>query len=118
VFPARCIAIRDLCARRPRIKTAKDPNKRTNRDSGMGAAAGVYVRGFLAETMASTSPRSSGCRRASISLAAREGCAQSAEADFAIGAAEASLSSMLGKRRIDAAITARAPDAFIKGDAR
>ena len=120
VFPSRVHRHSAIYVRADRgIKTAKDLNKRTIGIPEWAQTAGVYVRGFLAEDhgvdLSSIQWLQAGVnqpgRAEKVALNLPGGMRYAARP-------EASLSSMLASGEIDAAITARAPDAFIKGDGK
>src|SRR3954447_12954105 len=120
VFPSRVHRHSAIYVRADRgIKTAKDLNKRTIGIPEWAQTAGVYVRGFLAEDygvdLSSIQWLQAGVnqpgRAEKVALNLPGGLRYAARP-------EASLSSMLASGEIDAAITARAPDAFIKGDGK
>ena len=120
VFPSRVHRHSAIYVRADRgIKTAKDLNKRTIGVPEWAQTAGVYVRGFLAEDygvdLSSIQWLQAGVnqpgRAEKVALNLPGGMRYAARP-------EASLSSMLDSGEIDAAITARAPDAFIKGDGK
>src|SRR5262245_38443795 len=120
VFPSRVHRHSAIYVRADRgIKTAKDLNKRTIGVPEWAQTAGVYVRGFLAEDygvdLSSIQWLQAGVnqpgRGEKVALNLPGGLRYAARP-------EASLSSMLDSGEIDAAITARAPDAFIKGDGK
>jgi 4,5-dihydroxyphthalate decarboxylase len=120
VFPSRVHRHSAIYVRADRgIKSAKDLNKRTIGIPEWAQTAGVYVRGFLAEEygvdLSSIQWLQAGVnqpgRAEKVALNLPGGMRYAARP-------EASLSSMLDSGEIDAAITARAPDAFIKGDGK
>ena len=120
VFPSRVHRHSAIYVRADRgIKTARDLNKRTIGIPEWAQTAGVYVRGFLAEEygvdLSSIQWLQAGVnqpgRDEKVALSLPGGLRYAARP-------EASLSSMLASGEIDAAITARAPDAFIKGDGK
>jgi 4,5-dihydroxyphthalate decarboxylase len=118
VFPSRVHRHSAIYVRADRgIKSAKDLNKRTIGIPEWAQTAGVYVRGFLAEDygvdLSSIAWLQAGVNEAGraekVALNLPGGIRYEARPD-------ASLSAMLMSGEIDAAITARAPDAFAKGD--
>src|SRR5499433_3496669 len=120
VFPSRVHRHSAIYVRADRgIKTAKDLNKRTIGIPEWAQTAGVYVRGFLAEQygvdLSSIEWLQAGVnqpgRAEKVALKLPDGMRYATRP-------EASLSSMLVSGEIDAAITARAPDAFLKGDGK
>jgi 4,5-dihydroxyphthalate decarboxylase len=120
VFPSRVHRHSAIYVRADRgIRTAKDLNKRTIGIPEWAQTAGVYVRGFLAEEygvdLSSIQWLQAGVnqpgRAEKVALNLPGGLRYAARP-------EASLSSMLESGEIDASITARAPDAFIKGDGK
>src|SRR5882672_12734710 len=120
VFPSRVHRHSAIYVRGDRgIKTAKDLNKRTIGIPEWAQTAGVYVRGFLAEDHG-VDLSSIQWLQAGVNQPGRaEKVALNLPGRLRYAARpEASLSSMLGGGEIDAAITARAPDAFIKGDGK
>jgi 4,5-dihydroxyphthalate decarboxylase len=120
VFPSRVHRHSAIYVRADRgIKSAKDLNGRTIGVPEWAQTAGVYVRGFLAEhygvDLSSISWLQAGVnqpgRAEKVALKLPGGIRYEARPG-------ASLSSMLASGEIDAAITARAPDAFLKGDGK
>ena len=120
VFPvARASPLGDLCARDRGIKTAKDLNKRTIGIPEWAQTAGVYVRGFLAEDygvdLSSIHWLQAGVnqpgRAEKVALNLPGGIRYEARPRRACPPCWSS-------GEVDAAITARAPDAFITATAR
>jgi 4,5-dihydroxyphthalate decarboxylase len=118
VFPSRVHRHSAIYVRRDRgIKTAKDLNNRTIGIPEWAQTAGIYVRGFLAEDygvdLASIRWLQAGVnepgRAEKVELKLPSGIHYAARSDT-------SLSAMLRSGEVDAVITARAPDAFTKGD--
>jgi 4,5-dihydroxyphthalate decarboxylase len=101
------------------IKSPKDLNGRTIGVPEWAQTAGVYVRGFLAEhygvDLSAIAWLQAGVnqpgRAEKVALTLPGGIRYRARSDT-------SLSAMLESGEIDAAITARAPDAFLKGDGK
>src|SRR5215510_2476082 len=117
VFPSRVHRHSAIYVRADRgIKTAKDLNGRSIGIPEWAQTAGVYVRGFLAEDygvdLSSIRWLQAGVndpgRAEKVELKLPSGIQYTARPDT-------SLSSMLLSDEIDAAITARAPDAFAEG---
>jgi 4,5-dihydroxyphthalate decarboxylase len=118
VFPSRVHRHSAIYVRADRgITSAKDLNKRTIGIPEWAQTAGVYVRGFLADEygvdLSSIQWLQAGVnqpgRAEKVALKLPGGIRYEARP-------ETSLSAMLMTGEIDAAITARAPDAFVKGD--
>ena len=120
VFPSRVHRHSAIYVRADRgIKTAKDLNKRTIGIPEWAQTAGVYVRGFLAEDYGVDLSSIQWLQAGVNQLGRAEKVALNLPGGMRYAARpEASLSSMLDSGEIDAAITARAPDAFIKGDGK
>jgi 4,5-dihydroxyphthalate decarboxylase len=120
VFPSRVHRHSAIYVRADRgIKSAKDLNGRTIGIPEWAQTAGIYVRGFLAENygvdLASIRWLQAGVnepgRAEKVALKLPGGIRYEPRS-------EASLSSMLLSGEVDAAISARAPDAFAKGDGK
>jgi 4,5-dihydroxyphthalate decarboxylase len=117
VFPSRVHRHSAIYVRADRgIKTAKDLNNRTIAIPEWAQTAGIYVRGFLAEDygvdLASIRWLQAGVnepgRAEKVDLKLPSGIRYESRPD-------SSVSAMLLSGEVDAAITARAPDAFVKG---
>jgi 4,5-dihydroxyphthalate decarboxylase len=118
VFPSRVHRHSAIYVRADRgIKTAKDLNGRTIGIPEWAQTAGIYVRGFLAEEygvdLSSIHWLQAGVnepgRAEKVDLQLPSGIRKDARPD-------ASLTSMLTSGEVDAVISARAPDAFKRGD--
>jgi 4,5-dihydroxyphthalate decarboxylase len=120
VFPSRVHRHSAIYVRTDRgIRSPKDLNGRAIGVPEWAQTAGVYVRGFLGEhygiDLSSIGWRQAGVnqpgRAEKVALKLPGGIRYEARSDT-------SLSAMLESGEIDAAITARAPDAFIRGDGK
>jgi 4,5-dihydroxyphthalate decarboxylase len=120
VFPSRVHRHSAIYVRSDRgIKTAKDLNGKTIGIPEWAQTAGIYVRGFLAEDygvdLSSIQWLQAGVnepgRAEKVELKLPGGIRYKARSDT-------SITSMLESGEIDAAISARAPDAFRKGDGK
>jgi len=120
VFPSRVHRHSAIYVRADRgIRSAKDLNGRTIGVPEWAQTAGVYVRGFLAEhygvDLSSIAWLQAGVnqpgRAEKVALKLPGGIRYAARSDT-------SLSAMIENGEVDAAITARAPDAFLKGDGK
>jgi 4,5-dihydroxyphthalate decarboxylase len=120
VFPSRVHRHSAIYVRADRaIRSPKDLNGRTIGVPEWAQTAGVYVRGFLTEhygvDLSSITWLQAGVnqpgRAEKVALTLPGGIRYAARSDM-------SLSAMLESGEIDAAITARAPDAFLEGDGK